>query len=72
MLAMINTIRTMESPLPTCQLLFCLKDCSMTLPISRDLASAEKIGNNESCQSRYKYHCNAADDAGDAQRQYDF
>ena len=38
----------------------------------QDLASAEKIGNNESCQSRYKYHRNAADDAGDAQWQYDF
>ena len=36
-LAMMNTISTRESPLPTCQLLFCLKDCSITFPIRRIL-----------------------------------
>ena len=37
----------------------------------KDLASSEKIRYYKCRKRRYKYHCDAADDAGNTKRQYD-
>ena len=43
MLTIIKIIRTMDKPLPKCQLLVCVNSCSMTLPINRILLPPRRL-----------------------------
>ena len=66
-LAMMNTISTRESPLPTCQLLFLFKGLLDHVSDQENLTASQKVGDNECCQCRYKYHSDTADHTRDTQ-----
>ena len=71
MLAMMNNIKTRESPEPTFQLLPCLNSCSITFPIRRILLPPRRSDITNVVRDGTKYHCDAADDSGNTKRHYD-